>query len=152
MQLAQFNIGRLAYELDDPRVADFMNGIDILNRIAERSDGFVWKYETEPGGVVEEDLFDDPRIVVNLTVWENEDSLRRYVWNTLHKHFYERRRDWFEPMDQPNFVMWHVPTGHRPDLAEAMRKLSSYRSGADDSVFGWREQREASARVQEAAS
>ncbi len=138
-QLAQFNIGRLAYDLDDPRVADFVSGVDILNRIAERSPGFVWKYETEPGGVVEETLFGDPRIVVNLTVWESVEHLRHFAFNTLHKRFYERRRDWFEPMDQAHFVMWYVPGGHRPTLEEARERLEAYRSGGGAEVFGWRE-------------
>ncbi|MEQ9259995.1 MAG: DUF3291 domain-containing protein [Roseovarius sp.] len=137
-QLAQFNIGRLAHDLDDPRVADFMNGIDVLNRIAERSEGFVWKYETEPGGVVEETLFGDPRIVVNLTVWESVERLRFFAFNTLHKHFYERRGEWFDPLGEPHFVMWWVPEGHRPTLVEAKERLEAYRTGGDG-VFGWQE-------------
>lgn len=141
-QLAQFNIGRLAYDLDDPRVADFVEGVDILNRIAERSAGFVWKYETAPGGVVEEALFGDPRIVVNLTVWETVAHLRFFAFNTLHRRFYERRRDWFEPMDRAHFVMWWVPTGHRPTLEEARERLGAYRGGEHGQVFGWREMAE----------
>lgn len=138
MQLAQFNIGRLRYDLDDPRVADFMNGVDILNRIAGRSDGFVWKYETGEGGMVDEDVDGDPRIVVNMTVWDSTDSLKHYVWNTLHKHFYTRRGDWFEPMDQVNFVMWWVPEGHQPTLEEALAKLEQLRAQGDsDAAFGW---------------
>ena len=35
--LAQLNIGRLRYPTDDPRVADFMNNLDLVNSLAERS-------------------------------------------------------------------------------------------------------------------
>ncbi|WP_420397513.1 DUF3291 domain-containing protein [Nioella sp.] len=138
MHLAQFNIGRMAYELDDPRMADFNRGIDMLNSIAERSDGFVWKYETAFGGVVPEEVDGDPRILVNLTVWDSVDSLRFYVWNTLHKHFVTRRADWFTPMDEAHLVMWWVPEGHRPDLAEALAKLEYLRqNGETEDAFSW---------------
>ena len=127
MHLAQFNIGRMAYELDDPRMVDFQRGIDMLNTIAERSDGFVWKYETAFGGVVPEEVDGDPRILVNLTVWDSVEALRFYVWNTLHKHFVTRRADWFTPMDSAHFVMWWVPDGHTPSLAEAKERLEMLR-------------------------
>ena len=35
--LAQLNIGRLRYPTDDPRMADFMNNLDLVNGLAERS-------------------------------------------------------------------------------------------------------------------
>jgi hypothetical protein len=35
--LAQLNIGRIRYEVDDPRLADFMNNLALVNGIAERS-------------------------------------------------------------------------------------------------------------------
>lgn len=138
MHLAQFNIGRMAYELDDPRMVDFQRGIDMLNTIAERSDGFVWKYETAFGGVVPEEVDGDPRILVNLTVWDSVEALRFYVWNTLHKHFVTRRADWFTPMDSAHFVMWWVPEGHRPDLSEALARLDHLRQHGDSQdAFGW---------------
>lgn len=137
--LAQFNIGRLAHDLDDPRVADFVAGADLVNRIAGRAEGFVWKYETGRGGVVlDEALHDDPRIVVNMTLWESVETLRNFIWKTLHKHFVNRRAEWFEPMEQAHSVMWWVPAGHRPDLIEARDRLETYRrEGASGRVFDW---------------
>ena len=35
--LAQLNIGRFRHATDDPRMADFMNNLDLVNAIAERS-------------------------------------------------------------------------------------------------------------------
>ena len=40
--LAEFNIGTLRYDWDDPRVADFQNNLDKVFAIAERSAGYVW--------------------------------------------------------------------------------------------------------------
>ena len=44
--LAQLNIGRLRYPTDDPRMAGFMNNLDFVNAIAERTPGFVWRPRT----------------------------------------------------------------------------------------------------------
>lgn len=136
--LAQFNIGRLRYGLDDPRVADFVNGVDVLNRIAGRSAGFVWKYETGAGGVVDEQVDGDDRTVVNMTVWEDADALRAFTFKTLHKHFYERRGEWFDALDRAHFVMWNVAPGHEPSLAEGQERLDHLRRNGDsDYAFGW---------------
>ena len=136
--LAQFNIGRLKYGLDDPRVADFVNGVEMVNRIAGRSAGFVWKYETGAGGVVDEQVDGDDRTVVNMTVWEDAEALREFTFMTLHKHFYKRRAEWFEPLDKAHFVMWHVAPGHEPTLAEGMERLEYLRNHGDsDHAFGW---------------
>jgi hypothetical protein len=37
--LAQLNIGRIRYEIDDPRMADFTNNLAIVNGLAERTPG-----------------------------------------------------------------------------------------------------------------
>ena len=138
MHLAQFNIGRMTYDLDDPRAADFVGGIDMLNRIAERSEGFVWKYETAMGGVVQDDVDNDPRMLINLTVWDGIAALKHFVFNTLHKHFLTRKAEWFTPLHRPHFVMWWIAEGHCPDLKEAQGQLEQLRSeGASDAAFDW---------------
>ena len=47
--LAQMNIGRIRYGIDDPRMADFTNNLALVNGIAERSAGFIWRYIDESG-------------------------------------------------------------------------------------------------------
>ncbi|WP_370282130.1 DUF3291 domain-containing protein [Pseudooceanicola sp.] len=39
--IAEFNIGILRHGWDDPRIADFVNGLDRVNALAHRSPGFV---------------------------------------------------------------------------------------------------------------
>ena len=41
--LAQVNVARLKYPIDDPRIAGFVNNIDIVNSVSDRSDGFIWR-------------------------------------------------------------------------------------------------------------
>ena len=45
--LAQLNIGKFRFPTDDPRMAGFMQNLDRVNAIAERSEGFVWRLKDE---------------------------------------------------------------------------------------------------------
>ena len=112
MHLAQLNVGRLVAETDDPRVAEFMAALDRVNGLGKRMPGFVWMMEGsgEPGtGNTETKIDGDPRFVSNLTVWESVEALELFVWNTVHRQFYERRPEWFEVLGERHFVMWWVP-------------------------------------------
>ena len=42
--LAQLNIGRIRYEVADPRMAGFVDNLAFVNALAERTPGFVWRY------------------------------------------------------------------------------------------------------------
>jgi len=137
--LAELNIGRLRYEIDDPRMADFVNNLATINALAERSPGFVWRYQDDSGNATNTRPYaDDPRIAINMSVWENVEALEKYVWQTVHKRFYGRRHEWFEKFEGPYFVMWWVPNGHRPTIAEAVERLDHLKNnGSSDYAFGW---------------
>ncbi len=141
MQLAQLNVGRLIAPVDDPRVADFMAALDVVNGIGKRSPGFVWMMEGsgEPGkGNTEAKLEGDPQFIANLTVWDDAKSLESFVWDTVHRKVYERRAEWFEVLGKMHLVFWWVPDGHRPTLAEAMERLDHLNShGSSEFAFGW---------------
>ena len=47
--LAELNIGLAVDDLDTPTMADFMKALDKVNRIADRSPGFVWRLQDEAG-------------------------------------------------------------------------------------------------------
>ena len=139
--LAELNVGRLVAPTDDPRVADFMANLDRINGLGKRMPGFVWMMEGsgEPGtGNTDAKIEGDPQFVSNLTVWEDLPSLENFVWNTVHRQFYNRRAEWFEVMGKMHFVMWWVPEGHRPTLDEALARLDHLNEhGASDEAFGW---------------
>ncbi|MGE0037174.1 MAG: DUF3291 domain-containing protein [Xanthobacteraceae bacterium] len=137
--LAQINIGRLRYEADDPRMADFVDNLAMVNGIAERSAGFVWRYQDDSGSAIDTRPFDgDSRIAINLSVWENVETFERFVWQTVHKRFYGRRDEWFDKMAERYFVMWWVPAGHRPTVKEAIERLEYLKQhGPSDHAFGW---------------
>jgi hypothetical protein len=136
--LAQLNIGRFRYSTDDPRMADFMNNLDLANALAERSAGFVWRLKDESNNATAFRPFPDQNMAVNLSVWESVEALERFVWQTVHKRFYGRRPEWFDTMDKPHFVMWWIPAGHIPTLEEAKERLGHLTAhGPSDRAFGW---------------
>lgn len=137
--LAELNIGRLRADKDDPSVADFMNILDRINGLGKRMPGFVWIMEGETGEGNTATMIDgDARYIPNLTVWENAQALEIFVFKTLHAKFMDRRADWFEILGQMHFVMWWVPAGHKPTLAEALARLEILRRDGDCAdAFGW---------------
>jgi Domain of unknown function (DUF3291) len=136
--LAQLNVGRFLYPTDDPRMAGFMDNLDRVNAIAERSEGFVWRLKDESNNATAIRPFADPNMAVNLSVWENADALEKFVWNTLHSRFYNAKASWFEKATTPHFVMWTIPAGHVPSLEEAAQRLEHLTGNGDsDFAFGW---------------
>ena len=136
--LAQLNIGRLRYPTDDPRMADFMNDLDLVNALAERTKGFIWRLKDESGNATNIRPFPDSNMAVNMSVWDSVEVLERFVWQTTHKRFYGRRPEWFDKMDGPHLVMWWVPVGHLPALIEAKERLEYLTAhGPTQHAFGW---------------
>jgi len=136
--LAQLNIGRLRYPTDDPRMAGFMNNLDFVNAIAERTPGFVWRLKDESNNATAIRPFADPDMAVNLSVWEGIEALERFVWQTVHKRFYGQRERWFAMMEGPHAVMWWVDAGHIPTVAEAKERLEYLAAhGPTEQAFGW---------------
>ena len=136
--IAELNIGRFRHPTDDPRMSTFMSNLDRINALAERSEGFVWRLKDESNNATAIRPPSDPTMAVNLSVWKSVEALERFVWATVHKHFYNRKAEWFEKHETPHFVMWTIPDGHRPDLDEAMARLEHLRANGDsDFAFGW---------------
>ncbi|MEL6099938.1 MAG: DUF3291 domain-containing protein [Pseudomonadota bacterium] len=144
MHLAEFNIGTLRYDWDDPRLADFADNLDRVYDIARRSPGYVWHMEDEDMEVAQLDpdgpLGGNPRTASTLSVWEDAESLRRFTFDTVHKQFYDRRAEWYDPAEQGmRLVMWRINPGHRPSILEATERLAHLaRHGDTDHAFGWR--------------
>jgi len=138
MQLAELNIGKFRFPTDDPRMADFMNNLDRVNAVAERSEGFVWRLQDDSGNATALRPLSDPDMAVNLSVWRDAESLEHFVWNTVHKQFYRRKAEWFSLMVSQHFVMWWVEDGHQPTLEEAEERLNHLQAQGDsDHAFGW---------------
>ena len=136
--LAQINIARLLYARDDDRVADFFANIDRVNAAAERMPGFVWILKDDCGNATSIQAFDDPGIIVNMSVWENVETFETFVWQTVHANIYRRKTGWFEQMTKPHFAMWWIEAGHEPTAQEGRARLEHLQAnGPSDHAFGW---------------
>ncbi len=127
--VAHMNLARLLHPAGDPRVAEFVNGIDAVNAVAERSPGFIWRLtapvsRADASGTFEAIDADDPLIASSVSVWEDAESLRFFVGKTLHGTFLRKRTQWFEPMTGPVYVIWPVSRDAKPSMAEAKVKLA----------------------------
>lgn len=139
MQVAELNIARALYPLDDPRMAGFVSAIAAINEIADRSSGFVWRMQNENGaGATNIRYGDDPQVIINMSVWESAETLEHFVWNTAHKRIYNGKHSWFETPKLASFVMWPIKSGHMPTLEEAFERLQHLRAyGSTDYAYGW---------------
>jgi Domain of unknown function (DUF3291) len=138
MHLAQLNVGRIRYPVDDPRMAEFMGALDSINALAERSPGFVWRLKSDSGNATDIKVTADPMFLINMSVWKSAQALEHFVWQTVHKRFYQRKANWFAPMQQPHFVMWWIAVGHVPTPEEALARLAHLtEQGPSDYAFGW---------------
>jgi heme-degrading monooxygenase HmoA len=127
--LAQLNIGRARGATDSATMADFMAALAPINQLAEQAPGFVWRFQTDEGNATALRPFDDDeRMMVNFSVWESPDALRDFVYRTAHATVMARRREWFEKMSDAFQVLWWVPVGHRPTIAEAIERLQKLRT------------------------
>ena len=139
-QLAQLNVARLLHDRDHPAISDFMNGLDEVNAAAEKSEGFIWRLQNDEGNATTFYLEDDPRYIVNLSVWRDTDSLMQFVQSELHLSFLKQRRRWFEKPQSAYAALWWVPAGHRPTVAEAAQRLDHVNAhGASETAFTFRE-------------
>lgn len=136
--LAQLNIALMKEPLESPRMADFVANLDRINALAESSPGFVWRLQTEEGNATALRPLGE-QTLVNISVWRDVESLSRYVFRSAHVEVMRRRKEWFERMREAYVVLWWIPKGHRPNIAEAIARLDLLRAeGPTKDAFTFR--------------
>jgi hypothetical protein len=139
-QLAQINLARLIAPLSDPTMAEFVANLGPINALADTSPGFVWRLQTEHGDATALRPYDDDRIIVNLSVWQDLDSLREFVYRTAHAHVMRRRGEWFERLTDAYIALWWISAGHRPTVEEGVARVEHLkRHGPTLEAFSFRE-------------
>ena len=131
MQLAQLNIAKAKYSLEDLEMKEFVDNLEPINALAESCQGFVWRLKDESGDATNIQAFDDPNIIINMSVWESINSLKDFMFRTHHRDFLRRKKEWFEALAEDSYVLWWVPTGHIPSLNEGIGKLMYLREHGD---------------------
>lgn len=127
MHLAELNIAKTKYSLDQKEMADFVDNLDPVNATAESSPGFVWRLKDETGDATDIRINGDPDIIVNMSVWKDVESLKKFMFETHHLEFLKRKKEWFHRLSEAAYVLWWVPVGHEPTLEEALERLEHLR-------------------------
>jgi hypothetical protein len=132
--LAQVNIGRAVAPMDSPEMAGFVAQLAPINALADRSPGFVWRLQTADGNATSILPYDDPRININMSVWESVETLKEFVYKTGHIVPLRDRLKWFEKPVEAHMTMWWIPAGHIPSVDEAKERLQFRRTWGDTAV------------------
>lgn len=131
-QLAQFNVARLKSPLTDPCMRDFVARLDEINAVADGSPGFVWRWRHTLAQPLSAGGWPDwvarTRLMCTLSVWTDIAALRDFVYQSAHADLLRARRAWFAPIAGTQIVLWWVPAGARPSLAQGKRRLARLRA------------------------
>jgi heme-degrading monooxygenase HmoA len=137
--LAQCNIGRLLAPLDSPQLAGFVAALERINRMADEAPGFVWRLQTDAGDATAIRAFEDEMLLVNMSVWESIEALAEFTYRTPHRDVMRRRRQWFERLAGAYLVLWWIPAGTLPAVADAKARLETLRrNGPSPDAFTFR--------------
>lgn len=122
--LAQMNVARALYPLDHEGMRGFMEKLDEINALAENGPGFVWRLKSDSGNATDIQVSDDPKFIVNMSVWTDIDSLFSYVYRTSHTKVMAQRRSWFERPVSAHMVLWWVEAGTNPTVENGLEKIA----------------------------
>ena len=133
--LAQLNIAKMKYPIDSDNMSGFVDNLDRINALAERSAGFVWRLQTDEGDSTGIDHFGSD-ILINMSVWTDVESLHHYVYKTVHADIMSQRKTWFDRIAEAYSVLWWIPDDRFPTLEESSEKLELLKSvGSSKDAF-----------------
>ena len=138
--LAQINVARMIAPVDDPVMQPFVDQLDAVNAEADKAPGFVWRLIGESGSSVDIRAFDDPLMLVNMSVWETVEQFKDYVYSGGHLSVYLKRKEWFERRNGPSYAMWWIEEGTLPTIQEGKKRLESLsREGPTPYAFDFKQ-------------
>ena len=122
-QLAQINIAKARAAMDSDVMKGFVDRLDEINALADEASGFVWRLQTEAGDATSIQAFEDPDLIVNMSVWQDIDSLKNYVYKSRHVELIRDRDAWFSKIAESHQALWWIPKGHIPTVEEGKERL-----------------------------
>jgi len=121
--LAQVNIARMIARIDSPEMVDFVNNLDRINAIAEKSTGFIWRLKGDDNNATALRVFEDDFLIINMSVWESKEALFNFTYASQHAGVLKRKKEWFHKMTDRHMCLWYVEAGHEPSPQEAKKRL-----------------------------
>jgi len=109
-------------------MAGFVRALDPINALADTAPGFVWRLQDESGNATALNPFDDPMLIVNMSVWSSIETLFDFVYQTGHTAIMRQRKAWFEKPAEAHMALWWIRAGTLPSLQDGKQRLSHLRS------------------------
>jgi hypothetical protein len=126
-QLAHINIAKAVADMETEVMHGFVSRLDEINALADQAPGFVWRLQDEEGDATLINAFDDPLMLINISVWDNIETLKAFVYKSVHIELIQGREAWFKKMASAHQALWWVPAGHIPSEEEGKEKLEHIR-------------------------
>jgi hypothetical protein len=126
--IAHTNIGVLRSSINSLLLSDYASAFDEINSLADASEGHVWRYIADARDNSQR-FFEDPNMLINISVWKTIDSLKVFTYKTIHGEYYARRKKWFKDwnlrLEAHHMALWWVPAYHKPSIQEAVARAQS---------------------------
>jgi heme-degrading monooxygenase HmoA len=136
--LAQVNVARAKGDKEASFMRDFFDNIERINALAESQDGFVWRLKGEVADAEAAVVFNDPKLLVTMSVWRSLEALADFTYHSNHRDIMRRRKEWFDPQEA-YMALWWVPKGHIPTPQEAKSKIALMaKEGPTPAAFGFK--------------
>ena len=116
--LVHANIAIMRAPFDDPRMTDFVAQAEEIDALAQASPGFIAQPTPPDEGVIY-----TGQTLLNLSIWKSVESLERFVFEGKHARSLERRAEWFEQRDGPNYVLFWMHADEIPSEAEVKQRI-----------------------------
>ena len=134
--LAQMNVATALYDMEDGRMAGFADRLAEINALADAAPGFIWRLQDDAGDATSIRVSDDPRLIVNLSVWISVEALHHFAYRTAHAELIAARRDWFHHAKDAYQALWWIPTGTLPTPDEGLARIERLRlEGPTETAF-----------------
>jgi len=125
--LAQLNLAKSKFSSPNaPGMQSFRDNISKVHEVAFDADGFIWMWDENLTPIKSDDPFQDRRLLVNMSVWRDVESLKEFTYRSFHVEIFKRKKEWFSHFDGAYQVLWWIPEGHVPTLKEAKSKLDHF--------------------------
>lgn len=133
MKLAQMNIAQAKYAFEAPEMKDFIDNMESIYTLAESSRGFIWRLKADSADTKNIDIFNKPNTIVNMSVWESVETLKKFMYKTRHLEFLHRKKEWFNTFSEETCVLWWVKDNHVPTVREGVDRLMHLRENGNTS-------------------
>ena len=104
-------------------MAEFMANLDRINQLADQTPGFVWRMQGDEENARALEAFENPRFIINMSVWESIEQLHHYTYRSSHVDILRRRSEWFKKVEGHHLALWWIPVGTIPTAIEAKARM-----------------------------